>query len=228
MANKKITELNEATTVSGNDWLVMVDVANDETKKVHANLVGGNIPIQDTPPQDPEDDDLWIDTSEPEEMQEAIKNEYSESTSDTYSCDYTNGKVGVVLFDRTGNEAPNYTYGGGIAGTQSLSLDMSNYKRIEVFGFMNTRKYQFNFKIDITDSLNTFNDDNKYWGRALIMDNILDTNQQPNIYCAECSVSQNKQTFTAENFSFKKSTDGTLNTRNSNSDYVVTKVIGYK
>ena len=93
MANKKITELNEATSVSGNDWLVIVDVANDETKKVHANQVGGNIPIQDTAPQDPEEDDLWIDTSEPEEMQEAIVNEYSESTSETYSCDYVNGII---------------------------------------------------------------------------------------------------------------------------------------
>lgn len=64
MANKKITELNEATSVSNNDWLVIVDVANDETKKVHAGEVGGNIPIQDTAPQDPEENDLWIDTSE--------------------------------------------------------------------------------------------------------------------------------------------------------------------
>ncbi len=90
MANKKITELNEATSISNNDWLVMVDVANDETKKIHAGEVGGNIPIQDTAPASPEEDDLWIDTSEPEEMQEAIVNEYSTSTSDTYSCDYIN------------------------------------------------------------------------------------------------------------------------------------------
>lgn len=93
MANKKITELNEATSVSNNDWLVIVDVANDETKKVHASEVGGNIPIQDTAPQTPEENDLWIDTSEPEEMQEAIVNEYSESTSETYSCDYVNGII---------------------------------------------------------------------------------------------------------------------------------------
>lgn len=63
MAEKKITELNEATSISNNDWLVMVDVANDETKKIHAGEVGGNIPIQDTAPQDPEENDLWIDTS---------------------------------------------------------------------------------------------------------------------------------------------------------------------
>lgn len=64
MANKKITELNEATSISNNDWLVMVDVANDETKKIHAGEVGGNIPIQDTAPQNPEENDLWIDTSD--------------------------------------------------------------------------------------------------------------------------------------------------------------------
>lgn len=63
MANKKITELNEATSISNNDWLVMVDVANDETKKIHAGEVGGNIPIQDTAPQNPEENDLWIDTA---------------------------------------------------------------------------------------------------------------------------------------------------------------------
>lgn len=64
MANKKITELNEATSISNNDWLVMVDVANDETKKIHAGEVGGNIPIQDTAPIGAEENDLWIDTSE--------------------------------------------------------------------------------------------------------------------------------------------------------------------
>ena len=64
MANKKITELNEATSISNNDWLVMVDVANDETKKIHAGEVGGNIPIQDNAPAGPEENDLWIDTSD--------------------------------------------------------------------------------------------------------------------------------------------------------------------
>lgn len=54
---------------------------------------GAEIPIQNTAPANPRDDDLWIDTSEPEEMQEAIVNEYSESTSNTYSCDYVNGII---------------------------------------------------------------------------------------------------------------------------------------
>ena len=90
MANKKITELNEASSITSADWLVMVDTGNDETKKIHPDLVGASVPIQDTAPASPEENDLWIDTSEPEEMQEAIVNEYSESTSETYSCDYVN------------------------------------------------------------------------------------------------------------------------------------------
>lgn len=54
------------------------------------NAEAESIPVQDTAPSNPSEDDLWIDTSEPEEMQEAIVNEYSESTSETYSCDYVN------------------------------------------------------------------------------------------------------------------------------------------
>lgn len=126
MANKKITELNEATSISGTDWLVMVDVANDETKKIHANQVGGNIPIQDTAPQDPETDDLWIDTSEPEEMQEAIVNEASNSTTDAYSCNYVN-KIGVPikLFGDVGgdqNSAYNFHCIGKVVATK-ISTD---------------------------------------------------------------------------------------------------------
>ena len=114
MANKKITQLNEATSISNNDWLVIVDVANDETKKVHASEVGGNIPIQDTAPAGPEENDLWIDTSEPEEIQEAIVNEYSESTTNTYSCDYVNDLM---------NKQPQYCHATS-TGTQTPT---SNY-----------------------------------------------------------------------------------------------------
>lgn len=64
MANKKITQLNEASSITSADWLVMVDTGNDETKKIHPDLVGASVPIQDTAPQSPEENDLWIDTSE--------------------------------------------------------------------------------------------------------------------------------------------------------------------
>ena len=65
----KISELEETTQVNDNDLLVVVDVANNETKKVQAQYVGtgqggAEIPISDTAPLDPEEDDLWIDTSD--------------------------------------------------------------------------------------------------------------------------------------------------------------------
>lgn len=58
--------------------------------------VGASIPVQDTAPLNPSEDDLWIDTSEPEEMQETIQNTYSDSTTDTYSCDYINDNMPVI------------------------------------------------------------------------------------------------------------------------------------
>jgi len=65
----KISELEETTQVNDNDLLVVVDVANNETKKVQAQYVGtgqggAEIPISDTEPLDPEENDLWIDTSD--------------------------------------------------------------------------------------------------------------------------------------------------------------------
>ena len=118
MANKKITELNEASSITSADWLVMVDTGNDETKKIHPDLVGASVPIQDTAPQNPEENDLWIDTSEPEEMQEAIVNEYSESTNETYSCDYVNGLKteilnGVFLYSNSGITTASITSNNG-------------------------------------------------------------------------------------------------------------------
>lgn len=136
MANKKITELNEATSVSGNDWLVIVDVANDETKKVHANQVGGNIPIQDTAPQDPEEDDLWIDTSEEGFDNSNVVNEYSESASDVYSCDYVNGKVSAI---------PKNTCIVSKSGITSATLTSSNgYGRVWVLSGVSLTIVSFN------------------------------------------------------------------------------------
>ena len=86
------------------------DTTNWEETTIAAMAGGAEIPIQNTAPSNPQTDDLWIDTSEPEEMQEAIVNEYSKSTSDTYSCNYVN-KIGqpVAFFgDVAGDE--NNTY----------------------------------------------------------------------------------------------------------------------
>ena len=87
------TKVSDLTNDSGFINKNVNDLTNYTTTSVINTLLAGkenDIPIQDTAPQNPEEDDLWIDTSEPEEMQEAIVNEYSESTSETYSCDYVN------------------------------------------------------------------------------------------------------------------------------------------
>ena len=84
----------QATLVSGTN----IKTINSTSLLGSGNIdVGANIPVQDTAPLNPSEDDLWIDTSEPEEMQETIQNSYSDSTTDTYSCDYINDKLGGLL-----------------------------------------------------------------------------------------------------------------------------------
>lgn len=51
---------------------------------------GAEIPIQNTAPANPREDDLWIDTSEEGFDNSNVVNQYSESTSDVYSCGYSN------------------------------------------------------------------------------------------------------------------------------------------
>lgn len=66
MANIKISELDELQKATDQDLLVIVDVANNETKKIQAGNLGtggAEIPIGPTPPENPEEGDFWIDTS---------------------------------------------------------------------------------------------------------------------------------------------------------------------
>ena len=133
-------------------------------------------------------------------------------------------KTVVCLYDRLGVEGSNLSKSAGIKGTESVNIDMSNYKRIKVYGYMNARKYQFCLEIDITDSLNDFGNDNKYWGRATVRDLSLDTTAY--LFNVDCSITQDKQTFKVENFGFINLADNSLTLRNSNEAYVVTKIFG--
>ena len=66
MANIKISELDELQKATDQDLLVIVDVANNETKKIQAGNLGtggAEIPIGSTPPENPQEGDFWIDTS---------------------------------------------------------------------------------------------------------------------------------------------------------------------
>lgn len=100
------------------------DTTNWEETTIAKLSAGVNIPIQNTAPENPEEDDLWIDTSEPEEMQEAIVNEYSESINEAYSCDYANKYYGGVEL---------YSNNAGSSSEITLSDSISNYSRIKIF-----------------------------------------------------------------------------------------------
>lgn len=137
----------------------------------------------------------------------------------------------TCLYDRLGVYAPNLNKPDGIKGLEEVSIDMSSYKRIKVYGFMNARFYQFTIEIDLTDSLNTFEESNKYWGRATVRDISLTSSYH--FFNADCSVSQDKQIFKVENFGYTSYNEISeaipeLGFRNDNTAYVVTKIYGIK
>lgn len=72
---------------------------------------GAEIPIQNTAPANPREDDLWIDTSEEGFDNSKVVNEHSTSISDAYSCNYLNNIVpnGVKLFSKNGASTASIT-----------------------------------------------------------------------------------------------------------------------
>lgn len=154
------------------------------------------------------------------------------SVNNTYSATAINNKINKIkdypLYDRTGVLCSNNNNSVGIKGGESFNIDMSGYKKIKAYGFMNARKYQFALEIDLTDSLNEYESNNKYWGRTCLTDITL-SSSDAFLFTADCSVNQAKSIFKVENFGYRDlSNNGTLTLRNNNSDYVVTKIIGYK
>lgn len=134
----------------------------------------------------------------------------------------------VCLYDSTGIDGPTLNKANGIRGTESVSINMTEYKCIEVYGYGNTRKYQWNLKIrlDIPVMLNTFNLPSKYWGNSVFIDTIYD---QENIFEVSCSVTENKQTFCCESFLTRPFNDmNSRDTRNTHDNYRVDKIYGYK
>lgn len=94
---------------------------------------GAEIPIQDTAPANPREDDLWIDTSEPEEMQEAIVNEYSENTNETYSCDYANENFGINNYSNVEDGYVKFPNGLMIQwGVESVSRTASQQQEVAI------------------------------------------------------------------------------------------------
>jgi len=115
------------------------------TKKYVDDNAGINIPVQDTAPLNPSEDDLWIDTSTPDFDSTNVVNQYSTSTSDVYSCNFING---TVLYESSG----------GTYDDISLNDDITNYKKIEVYcakGQQNQNICSF-WELSVGDSFTIF------------------------------------------------------------------------
>ena len=138
------------------------DTTNWEETTIAKLSAGVNIPIQNTAPDNPEEDDLWIDTSEPEEMQEAIVNEYSENTNETYSCDYVNDTINGIIESGSAN---NGTYIKFFDGTLICRGSLGPITTNAGTGTDLTVTLPYNFKDKWFDLTASIVDGQAYWGQ---------------------------------------------------------------
>ena len=136
MANIKISELNELQKATGQDLLVIVDVANNETKKIQAGNLGtggAEIPIGPTPPENPKDGDFWIDTS-------ANGETYGDTLPIGAMVEY-NGTTVPQGYEKVEDKVVTlYENTDGTTGNVSLSKSITNYDYLDIVYGDNTRK----------------------------------------------------------------------------------------
>lgn len=126
---KNLTGTNTATTP-------VEDTTNWLEVSIRDISGGAEIPIQDTAPANPREDDLWIDTSEEGFDNSNVVNQYSDSTTDVYSCNYVNGKVSAI---------PKNTCIVSKSGITSATLTSSNgYGRVWVLSGVSLTIVSFN------------------------------------------------------------------------------------
>ena len=136
MANIKISELNELQKATDQDLLVIVDVANNETKKIQAGNLGtggAEIPIGPTPPENPKDGDFWIDTS-------ANGETYGDTLPIGAMVEY-NGTTVPQGYEKVEDKVVTlYENTDGTTGNVSLSKSITNYDYLDIVYGDNTRK----------------------------------------------------------------------------------------
>ena len=136
MANIKISELDELQKATDQDLLVIVDVANNETKKIQAGNLGtggAEIPIGPTPPENPKDGDFWIDTS-------ANGETYGDTLPIGAMVEY-NGTTVPQGYEKVEDKVVTlYENADGTTGNVSLSKSITNYDCLDIVYGDNTRK----------------------------------------------------------------------------------------
>lgn len=136
MANIKISELDELQKATDQDLLVIVDIANNETKKIQAGNLGtggAEIPIGPTPPENPKDGDFWIDTS-------ANGETYGDTLPIGAIVEY-NGTTVPQGYEKVEDKVVIlYENADGTTGNVSLSKSITNYDYLDIVYGDNTRK----------------------------------------------------------------------------------------
>ena len=136
MANIKISELDELQEASDQDLLVIVDVANNETKKIQAGNLGtggAEIPIGPTPPENPQEGDFWIDTS-------ANGETYGDTLPIGAMVEY-NGTIVPQGYEKVEDKVVTlYENADGTTSDVSLSKSITNYDYLDIVYGDSTRK----------------------------------------------------------------------------------------
>ena len=150
MANIKISELDELQKATDQDLLVIVDVANNETKKIQAGNLGtggAEIPIGPTPPENPKDGDFWIDTS-------ANGETYGDTLPIGAMVEY-NGTTVPAGYEKVEDKVVTlYENSNGTTATFSTSKNPNNYDYVDIISDLGTsRLYKYKDRLTISTVL---------------------------------------------------------------------------
>ena len=170
---------------------------------------GTSIPVSATPPENPEDGALWVDTDDEGVIVEVDQEVNSGSTNAVSNSAITNYVNGTVLFE------------GNLASEITLNDSLANYKYIEIFGYA-TDSVSLSGKKIYTKIENPNN--SSFYLNGF---DIEESTKILYLKTATCLCENKKITFET-NFQWYKQGDGTTGGGSTGNYIRITKVIGYK